>query len=70
MAHCIPLKIILRGMKCAILETLSTMTQTFVYPSDSGRATMKSMDIAFHGLIGTSIGSSSPNFLCRISLFL
>lgn len=46
------------------------MTQTFVYPSDSGRITMKSMDIPFQGLIGTSIGSRSPYFLSRMTLFL
>jgi len=47
----------LSGMKCAILENLSTMTHMFVYPSDFGNLTMKSWDIAVHGRIETSKGS-------------
>jgi len=59
---------VLSGIKCAILENLSTITYIFVYPSDFGNPTMKSMDIAVHGLIGTSKGSRSPYFLCRMTL--
>jgi len=44
------------GMKCAIVENLSTMTQTFLYPSDSGRATLKSMDKAHQQDVKTSHG--------------
>jgi len=57
-----------RGMKCAILENLSTITHIFVYPSDFGNPTIKSMDIAVQGLIGTSKGSRSPYFLCQMTL--
>src|SRR5207237_838230 len=52
------------GIKCAILENLSTMTQIFVYPADSGNPIMKSIEMDFHGRRGTSIGNSSPNLLC------
>ena len=48
-----------RRMKCTILENLSTMTYIFVYSSDVGNPTMKSMHIAVHGLLRASIGSSS-----------
>ena len=59
---------VLRGIKCAIFQNLSTMTQIFVYPGDLGSPTMKSMDMEVHGLIGTSIGSNSPYFLCQMTL--
>src|SRR5205807_8418042 len=55
---------VVSGMKCAILENLSTMTQILVYPADSGNPIMKSIEMDFHGRSGTSIGDSSPNFLC------
>jgi len=36
---------VLKGMKYAILENLSMMTHIFVYPSDLGSPTMKSIDM-------------------------
>ena len=56
------------GVMCGILENLSTITHIFVYPSDFGNPTMKFMDIAVHGLIGTSKGSRSPYFFYLITL--
>ena len=57
--------------KCAILENLSTITQMCSFPFVVfGSLTMKSIDIADHGRVGSSRGSSSPYLLCLRFLYL
>ena len=58
------------GTKCAILLNLSTVTIIWVYPSDSGRAVIKSTEVDNHGSYGSSSGYNSPNFACLGDLFL
>ena len=58
-----------KGTKWAIFVKRSTTTIIWVFPSDSGSATMKSTEIDFHGAYGTSRGCRSPYFACLHDLF-
>src|SRR6202035_1477978 len=53
------------GMKMPCLVRRSTMTRIAVWPSDSGRCSMKSMDMEFHGSSGTGNCFRSPYGLCH-----
>src|SRR5437879_9576997 len=44
---------VVSGMKCAILENLSTMTQILVYTADYGHPIMNSIEMDFHGRRGS-----------------
>jgi hypothetical protein len=48
------------GMNMPCLESRSTMTRIAVCPSDSGRCSMKSMEIEFHRRSGTGSCLRSP----------
>jgi hypothetical protein len=48
------------GMNMPCLESRSMMTRIVVCPSDSGRCSMKSMEIEFHGRSGTGSCLRSP----------
>jgi hypothetical protein len=48
------------GMNIPRLESQSTMTRIVVCPSDSGRCSIKSMEIEFHGRSGTGSCLRSP----------
>jgi len=67
---------VLREMKCAIFENLFTMSHIFVYSSDLGTPTMKSMDIEVHGCnMCTCSGNGTQgravlDLLCLVDLYL
>src|SRR4029077_15109878 len=52
------------GTKMHCFERWSTMTKMEVKPEDAGNCSMKSMDMEFHGHLGTGSCLSRPNSLC------
>jgi len=53
------------GMKCAILENLSTITKTPEDPEGvSGKSVRKSIDMSSHGAAGVGNGCRSPAERC------
>lgn len=49
-----------RGMKCAILENLSTMMRMIVFPLEGRRPVTKSRDMCDQGQWGTERGCNKP----------
>jgi hypothetical protein len=54
-----------RAMKCTIFEKRSTTTMICVWPSDLGKATMKSTEVDSQGKYDSSRGCTNLNFVCQ-----
>ena len=52
------------GMKMACLESRSTITSMAVYPAESGRCSIRSIEIEFHGSSGIGSCLSVPYGRC------
>ena len=57
-----------KGIKCPILVKRSITTKIQVYPLDTGRSVMKSIEREDQGLLGMSKGLRKPYGLCLESL--